>query len=65
MPGRLAPVLSSPFDSAGVAAFNSARGGFFTIGGTGAGFQLAPFAPTRIFRETSKAGQLVVSCVDD
>jgi hypothetical protein len=58
-------VVSFPLNSAGVAAFNAARGGFFTIGGQGSGVQLDPFSSTFIFRETSKAGQVIVSCVDD
>jgi hypothetical protein len=34
-PGQPSDVITLPLNSAGVAAFNAARGGFFSIGGTG------------------------------
>jgi hypothetical protein len=56
--------LSFALNSAGVDAYNVARGGFFTLGGTASGFQLDPFETTDIFRQTTKTGQLF-NCVGD
>lgn len=36
-PGAAADILSFPLDGAGVAAFNAARGGFFSVGGSSDG----------------------------
>jgi hypothetical protein len=55
-------VLDFPLNAAGTAAFNSARGGFFTIGGTGDSFQLEPTAPRRIFEGVTDPARLVVAC---
>jgi hypothetical protein len=60
--GPATQLLDFPLNAAGAAAFNTARGGFFTIGGTGGGLQPEPFAPTRIFIAVDDPAALVVTC---
>jgi hypothetical protein len=59
--GRASDVLRFPLNAAGVGAFNAARGGFFSIGGS-----IPNAAPTsHIFGASQGAGtqQLVVTCL--
>jgi hypothetical protein len=66
--GEPTDILNFPLNAAGRAAFNAARGGYFTIGGIGTGlFVQDPSTtfPSRIFREVTDPAQLVVTCPDD
>jgi hypothetical protein len=65
--GSPSDVLSFPLNPAGVAGFNTARGGFFTLGGEGGGrsFYVGGFPiPYRmsIFAGVTDPAQLVVTC---
>jgi hypothetical protein len=59
-------VLSFPLNDAGVRGFNAARGGFFTVGGSGGGhFFVDPTGHLRrnpIFSSVTDPGTLVVTC---
>jgi hypothetical protein len=64
--GSPTDVLSFRLNSAGVADFNAARGGFFTVGGSGAGRVYVP-ANQAVFRNpifvgVTEPGNLVVTC---
>jgi hypothetical protein len=66
--GTPTDVLSYPLNAAGVAAFNAARGDFFTLGGTGGGAYSDPepggLPPQTnyIFAGVSDPAKLVVTC---
>jgi hypothetical protein len=60
--GAVADVLSFPLSSAGVSAFNGARGGFFSIGGS---IVLPSFVQGFLYGSSDGTGtqQLVATCV--
>jgi hypothetical protein len=64
--GSPSDVLSFPLNAAGVAGFNTARGDFFTVGGSGGGrgeyLADASFYRQPIFYGVSDPAKLVVTC---
>jgi hypothetical protein len=65
--GAPSDVLTYRLNAAGVAAFNAARGDFFTLGGTGGGrtyYETGGTPPQRnsIFAEVSDPAKLIVMC---
>jgi len=63
-PGAPGDVLSFPLNAAGVAAFDAARGGFFSIGGSTGAFEASP-EDAFIYGNSEVSGtqQLVVRCL--
>jgi len=60
--GQPADVVSFTLNNAGLAAFNAARGGFFTVGGEGQGYDSENNGLTRVFRNVSAPAKLVAEC---
>jgi hypothetical protein len=60
--GQPTDVVSFTLNDAGLAAFNAARGGFFTVGGEGRGFDSENSIETRTFRNVSAPAKLVAEC---
>jgi hypothetical protein len=62
--GPASDVLTLPLTQAGVDAFNAARGGFFSVGGTGDSPFDANYALFRGDPPDSTTQQLIVACAD-